>query len=79
MKDSRLSNRNPKCTILESFDGMIMVVGPNIVKSNHKEMKEAFDFIEKSYWEINISHLHGRYGLNPVRKGRALTPPSIRS
>ncbi|MDO9124255.1 MAG: hypothetical protein Q7V12_07510 [Deltaproteobacteria bacterium] len=53
MKDSRLSNRNPKCTILESFDGMIMVVGPNIAKSNHKEMKEAFDFIEKSYWEIN--------------------------
>ncbi len=79
MKDSRLSNRKPKCTILESFDGMIIVVGPNIVKSNHKEMKEAFDFIEKSYWEINISHLHGPYRLNPVRKGRALTPPSIRS
>jgi hypothetical protein len=79
MKDSRLSNRNPKCTILESFDGMIIVIGPNIVKSNHVEMKEAFDFIEKSYWEINISHLHGPHGLNPVRKGRALTPPSIRS
>ena len=111
MKDCRLSSRRSKCTILESFDGMIIVVGPNIVKSNHVEMKEAFDtfngakprflnrgkkrrsvstlsiprasdrgvewvdFVEKSYWEINISHLHGPYGLNPVRKGRALTRP----
>jgi hypothetical protein len=58
---------------------MIIVIGPNIVKSNHKEIEKAFDFIEKSYWEINISHLHGPRGLNPVRKGRALTPPSIRS
>jgi hypothetical protein len=49
MKDSRLPNRKPKCTILESFDGMIIVIGPSIVKSNHKEVKEAFDFIEKSY------------------------------
>ena len=63
MKDSRLSNRKQKCTILESFDGMIIVIGPNIVKSNHVEMKEAFDFIENSYWETNISHLHGPYGL----------------
>jgi len=53
MKDSRLSNRKPKCTILESFDGMIIVIGPNIVKSNHVEMKEVFDFIKNSYWEIN--------------------------
>ena len=44
MKGSRLSNRKPKCTILESLDGMINVVGPNIVKSNHAEMREAFDF-----------------------------------
>ena len=63
MKDFGLSNGKLKCTILESFDGMIMVIGPNIVKSNHKEMKEAFNFIENSYWEINISHLHGPYGL----------------
>ena len=63
MRDSRLSSRKPKCTILESFNGMIMVIGPNIVKSNHKGMKEAFDFVEKSYWEINISHLHGPYRL----------------
>lgn len=63
MKDSRLSNRNPKCTILESFDGMIIVVGPNIVKSNHKEIEEALDFVDHSYWTINISHLHGPYGL----------------
>lgn len=61
MKDSGLSNSKPKCTILETFDGMIMVIGPNI-KSNHKEMEAAFDFIEKSHWEINISHLHGCYG-----------------
>jgi len=52
MKDSRLSNRKQKCTILESFDGMIIVIGPNIVKSNHVEMKEAFSFIENSYWEL---------------------------
>ena len=70
MKDSGLSNIKPKCTILETFDGMIIVIGPNIVKSNHKEMEKAFDFIEKSYWETNISHLHGPCGLNPVRKGR---------
>ncbi len=63
MKDCRLSSRRSKCTILESFDGMIIVVGPNIVKSNHVEMEEAFDFVEKSYWEINISHLHGPYRL----------------
>jgi hypothetical protein len=42
---------------------MIIVIGPNIVKSNHKEMKEAFNFIENSYWQINISHLHGPYGV----------------
>jgi hypothetical protein len=99
MKDFRLSNEKPRCTILESFDGMIIVIGPNIVKSNHKEIEKAFDtfdgakprflnrgkkrrsvstlsiprasdrgvewvdFIEKSYWEINTSHLHGPYGL----------------
>jgi len=63
MKHSRLSNNRPKCTILESFDGMIIVIGPNIVKSNHVEMKKAFDLIEKSCWEINISHLHGPYGV----------------
>ena len=63
MKDSRLLSRKPKCTILESFDGTIVVIGPNIVKSNHNEMKEAFNFIEDSYWQVNISHLHGPYGL----------------
>lgn len=63
MKDSRLSNRKPQCTILESFGGMITVIGPNVLKSNHKEMKEAFDFIEHSSWEINIAYLHGPYGL----------------
>jgi hypothetical protein len=62
-ENSRLSNRKPKYTILESFDGMIIVVGPNIVKSNYVEMRETFDFIEKSYWETNISHLRGPYGL----------------
>jgi hypothetical protein len=63
MKYSRLLSRKLKCTILESFDGMIIVIGPNIVKLNHKEMEKAFDFIEKSYWKINITHLHGPYGL----------------
>jgi len=43
MKDSRLSNTKPKCTILESFDGMIIVIGPNIFKSNYKKMEKAFD------------------------------------
>jgi hypothetical protein len=32
---------------------MIIIIGPNIVKSNHKEIEKAFDFIENSYWEIN--------------------------
>ena len=49
MKDSRLSNRKPKCTILESFDGMIIVIGPNIVKSNHKEIEK-----EENYHDGNI-------------------------
>ena len=62
MEYSRLSNGNQKCTILESFDGMIIVIGPNNTTSNHREMKEAFDFIENSSLEINISHLHGPYG-----------------
>ena len=41
MKDFRLSNEKPRCTILESFDGMIIVIGPNIVKSNHKEIEKV--------------------------------------
>jgi len=32
MKDSRLSNTKPKCTILESFDGMIIVIGPILLR-----------------------------------------------
>jgi hypothetical protein len=68
MRELRLSNGKPKCTILESFDGTIIVIGPNSTTSNHKEMKEAFDFIEKSYWEINISHLHGPYGLKQKKE-----------
>lgn len=63
MKTLRLSGVKPKCTILESFEGTIVVIGPNSVTSNHKEMKEVFDFIENSSWEINVSHLHGPYGM----------------
>ena len=63
MRDSRLSSGKPHCTILESFDGTIIVVGPNNATSNHKEVKEAFNFIEKAYWQINITHLHGPYGV----------------
>jgi hypothetical protein len=39
------------------------VIGPNFVKSIHREMKDAFNFIDRSYWQINISHLHGPYGM----------------
>jgi hypothetical protein len=63
MKTLRLSGEKPKCTILESFDGKIVVIGPNFVKSIHREMKDAFNFIDRSYWQINISHLHGPYGM----------------
>ncbi|MFH1335712.1 MAG: hypothetical protein ABII96_04280 [Candidatus Zixiibacteriota bacterium] len=62
MRQLRLPKGKPKCTILESFDGMIIVISPNNITSNHGEMKEAFDFIENSSWDINISHLHGPYG-----------------
>ena len=31
-ENSRLSNRKPKYTILESFDGMIIVIGPILLR-----------------------------------------------
>jgi|APCry4251928276_1046603.scaffolds.fasta_scaffold466791_2 hypothetical protein len=49
MEGSKLLNRKPKCTILESFDGIIIVIGPNIVKSNHKEIEK-----EENYHDGNI-------------------------
>jgi len=69
MKDLKLSSSKPKCTILESFGGKILVIGPNIVMSIHKEMKDAFNFIGNSCWQINISHLHGPYGMKQ-REGK---------
>ena len=43
---------------------VIMISGHATISTAMAAVKlGAFDFIEKSYWETNITHLHGPYGL----------------
>ncbi len=61
--DLVLLNGNPKCTLIERFDGQVFVVRPGS-KRRCANLGEAKKFIEKQGWEVNIAIIKG----SPLRR-----------
>jgi hypothetical protein len=53
-----LLNGNPKCTLIESFDGKAIVLADG-KRLEFNSLKEARSFVEISDLEINCAFLHG--------------------
>jgi len=55
--DAMLLNGKPRCTLIQKFDGEIVVVGPGAVdKLRFDNLEEAGAEVEKRGWVISITH-----------------------
>jgi hypothetical protein len=55
--DAMLLNGKPRCTLIQKFDGEIVVVGPGAVdKLRFRNLEEAGAEVEKRGWVISITH-----------------------
>jgi hypothetical protein len=55
--DAMLLNGKPRCTLIQKFDGEIVVVGPGAVdKLRFRNLEEAGAEVEKRGWVISIIH-----------------------
>jgi hypothetical protein len=57
MTDFRLLNGRPKATIIERFDGSILLLGPDRSKRERPSIRSCIDFAKKKGWEVNIEHI----------------------
>lgn len=62
--DFRLLNGAPKATVIQRFNGEVVVIPPTKAKSKHmpdfgKDLHAAREYILKQGWEINLAHVHG--------------------
>lgn len=58
--DERLLNGSPRCTLIESFKGSVIVLGPTReCKTLHDSVEAAVKYIEDQGWKIVIDHIHG--------------------
>ena len=57
--DFRLNNGKPKVTVIQRFDHLVILLGPETSKkrkfNNLEDMKH---FIQRKGYEVNVSHLH---------------------
>jgi hypothetical protein len=61
MVDFRLLNGKPRVTLIQRFDGSILLLGPkgNTIEFNTGEtLHEVQTQVEKLGWVIGVEHLH---------------------
>jgi hypothetical protein len=57
-----LLNGKPKCSLIECFDGEVIIIRPGFKKSFGKNnLKEAQKFIEEQGWESSIEFIMGSH------------------
>lgn len=64
-----LLNGHLKCSLIECFDGEVIVIRPGFKKSFGKNLKEAQKFIVNQDWEINIEFIKGSPILRRMQEG----------
>ena len=65
MKDFRMLNGGPRCTLIERFDGSALLISPGDPVKRRRELKsldEAKILIAREGLECNVSHLHAEHG-----------------
>ncbi len=61
MVDFRLLNGKPRATVIQRFDGSVILLGPKGRKIEFQEvvtLHQIQDEIEKLGWVIGVEHLH---------------------
>lgn len=57
MQDQMLLNGKPRCTLIQSFDGGAIIIGPrNSVKIKLKNLHDVEKTVDKLGWVISIIH-----------------------
>lgn len=57
MNDPMLLNGKPRCTLIQSFNGLVIVIGPGgKFRKEWGTIEEANEMIEKRGWVISIVH-----------------------
>ena len=62
--ERELLNGHPKCTVIERFDGTVLLIGPEYTRDEFKSLKECKKVIERKEWEVNISFIKG----SPIKR-----------
>ena len=57
--ERELLNGHPKCTVIERFDGTVLLIGPDYMRGEFKSLKECKKVIGRKKWEVNISFIKG--------------------
>ena len=57
--ERELLNGHPKCTVIERFDGTVLLIGPDQTRDEFKSLKECKKVLERNEWEVNISFIKG--------------------
>ncbi len=61
MADFRLLNGNPRATLIQRFDGSVLLLGPQGKKFEFEEgvtLHQIQAQVEKLGWVIGVEHLH---------------------
>ncbi len=61
MVDFRLLNGKPRATVIQRFDGTVLLLGPKGVKIEFEDgvtLHQIQDEVEKLGWVIGVEHLH---------------------
>ncbi len=61
MADFRLLNGNPRATLIQRFDGSVLLLGPQGKKLEFEEgvtLHQIQAHVEKLGWVIGVEHLH---------------------
>ncbi len=61
MVDFRLLNGKPRATVIQRFDGSVVLLGPKGRKIEFREgvtLHQIQDEIEKLGWVVGVEHLH---------------------
>jgi len=69
MSNFELMNGLPKCTIIESMDGMAFVLMPGFRKE-FSTLEAAKTFVADKKWEVNISFIKGSKIMRDLKPGR---------
>jgi len=61
MVDFRLLNGKPRATVIQRFDGTVLILGPKGMKIEFEggvTLHQIQDEVEKLGWVIGVEHLH---------------------